>query len=1478
MLKTYELSNAQKRIWYVQKKHRNSSLFNIGGTVQINGTPDINILKRAIEQVIDNNEGFHYEFYEDKNEVYSYINRRKLNIEFKDFSLEKDCEAFQEWCREQAGSCFSMIKSPLYKLIIYKLSAEAYGYFIKIHHIIADGWSMKLFTDQITDIYESMVENKEISNSITSSYLDYIIEEERYLNSDKAREDKSFWLDMYSTIPYGSSISSNLLNGKRTSYVLEDDLMTQINAYLKCHRITINGFFVAAYLLYAYKKQGKTDQILGIPLLGRVSKKERAIFGNFTNTMPYRYQINNNLYINDMMKEVMAGLKKVYQHQKYPYNKLCENINLHKYNIDRLYDVCINYYNTMLSTNIHEIQVENTEFYNGQQEYALQIILRHWNNVRLQVDFDYQLEVYSENMISDIYKEFVGLIKKIVKQDTLTIKELNLLDDEEYKRVIYDFNKTDISYPLSKTWLDLFWETAKKYPERIAVSKDEEEINYEELDSKSDAAALYFSRFGIKKGDIAAIIPSYDITSIICIIGIIKIGAVYLPIDKKLPYRRISRILSESCANYLIGYDNHIEFEGEFIELTEDIFQNTYKGKEMITHPFVQDTVYIIYTSGSTGTPKGVMVTHKNLMNYLLWARDTYIKRDKEVFPLYSSFSFDFTVTSLFLPLICGGEIRLFENKDDKNIFRHILRDNKATIVKMTPSHIALMTDIPVADFSIHTFILGGENLKTAVCRKLDRHFKGKTVIYNEYGPTEATVGCMIFQYTDGDNSESVSIGRPISNTQIYILDKDLKPVPKHTLGELYIGGDSVAKGYYMREEETIERFIRNPFIQRGTIYKTGDLAFYKEDGNIYYCGRNDREQKIRGNRVNLSEIENKIMDSGMVSDVVVNAIELGEGKQLCAYLLSDTKEYHDKLKEYLKEILPDYMVPALYISLNAFPLTANGKVDINKLPMPSEEADLFTETAMNEALKQLLVIAEELLSKGKEILPGNNFFLLGGDSIKAIQISSYMYDRGYELTVKDILENPVFYKMARVIKHKRNSSYEQGICIGKPEKLPITEWFLNQEFKEAGHYNQSILVELKKEISKEQLNDVFYYIIKHHDALRINYDKKRQEFFYNNEHLNQRDIMRIISINQEDYDMDIAKLTKQFINPLFDLSRELLFRPYLILKGDKSYLLIMAHHLVMDAVSLSILLEDMGRLLALSKEQYTLPEKTASYMEFTRAFHRWSQSKNPCVKEWDTNKDSLLPIIREHGNENVSLSSVLELEISERISQCLRKEANDTYGTKASELQLMALLLALHDITQKNSFCIQTENHGRNLLEDVNINRTIGWFTILYPLNLTINDVSLKKQIINLKSQIRHRERLCYEFGILKYMRKEPLRDTDSICFNYLGEYIKDFNEFFELKYIFNSEDSSHLNQPPYFVEVNTAIYEKKLKVYIKYRRDLIDETTVEKLAEGFQLHLEEIVEHCVNLKKKEIMPENFDMVDLTYDELHGLLKEDED
>ena len=1304
-----------------------------------------------------------------------------------------------------------------------------------------------------------------------ASYLEYVLGEESYLQSGKCVEDRTFWLDMYDSIPENSSISSDILKGKRTTYIMDDSLMSEIDTYTRQNRITINGFFVGAYLLYAYKKTGNTDQIIGIPLLGRVAKNEREMFGNFTNTMPYRYQINNNLAVNDVMKEVMKDLKKVYLHQRYPYNKLCEDIKLSENKKERLYDVCINYYNTSLPTNMEQISVQNTEFYNGQQEYAMQIILRHWNHVKMQLDFDYQLAVYTEEMISDIYQELMLLIRKIVRYGTRPVKDLNLLEEQEYDSLIYGFNCTDVSYVPEKTWLDLFQECVSKYVDRIALSKGKECISYEELDRRSDIMAHILCGHGIKKGDIVAIIPKYDMASIASIVGIIKIGAVYLPIDEKLPHGRRSNILSESGTEYLVAYENETDFQGNFIKLTEDVWNEAYEEMDKGMPPCEEDMAYIIYTSGSTGTPKGVIITHKNLMNYLQWAKDTYIKRDKEVFPLYSSFSFDFTITSLFLPLICGGEIRLYDNLDGRNVFKYILEDNQSTIVKITPSHIALITDIPVKSSSIHTFILGGENLKTEVCRKLFNHFNRTAEIYNEYGPTEATVGCMIYRFQDVDNEEAVSIGKPISNTQIYMLDKDLQPVPKYALGEIYIGGASVAQGYYKGKKENNARFIKNPFIPDGKMYRTGDLAAFKEDGKLYYYGRNDNELKIRGNRVNLSEIESKIMESKMASDVVVKTVKLGNTEALCAYLLSEQIVPIDKLKTYLREELTDYMVPEFYETLQEFPLTINGKVDADKLPIPSKDTISDKDLTDNEALAQLLKIAEHVLHDSESILPDSNFFLLGGDSIKAIQISSHMFDNGYELSVKNILQNPIFYEMAREVKQKVHITYEQGICKGEVGNLPITEWFFNQKFQQEGQYNQSVLLELKKDVSIETINSCFCYLIKHHDTLRLNYDQEKKGLYYNNQHLKEGQVVKSISLSEDDNEVDMSEITEQLADPLFDLSHDLLIRPYLIRKGKKEYLLIIAHHLIMDAVSIRILLEDLGTLLALPKEKYSLPEKTASYAEFSKSLLQRSQSEKLNKNMWNFEKDELFPY--KNKKEEESKTAVLELEMSEKISQYVKKEANDTYNTKPEELQLIALAQAIQDITQEEDIRIQVEGHGRNLIEDINVNRTIGWFTVLYPLSLKVKPESLSKQINDLKTQIRSRKRIGYEFGLLKYYRKEPLKEASTICMNYLGEYTEESSNYFEVKQIFNSSDSSQLNSLPYSIMVNTLIYQRKLKIYITYRCNWIEEDVMKKLAEGFQFHLKRIVEHCINKNGEEITPQQFHMVDLTSEELGNLL-----
>lgn len=1441
----YELSNAQKRIWFTQKKYKDSPLFNIGGTVRIKGPVDLSLLKRALKVFIHDHTALRLRFTEQSGHVYQYVCDDEPEIETLDFASSSEPEAaYWKWCEESAKTAFPMTDRPLYYFAVFRLSDGDKGYFVKIHHILADGWSTKLLTEQVTRYYEAVRSGNILESGEKPSYLDAITKEqnERY---DKM---KVYWQEMFTPIPELLTRSDmRNLRGKRKTYYIDKETRQKLDACIAGSHISYHTFFTCLYLLYSYKKYGREDIVIGNPLLGRTGSTERRIFGNFTNTMPYRYLIDKNQTINEMLAAVSSDLKKSFVNQKYPYNLLYENLNFRENGAQRLYDVCINYYNTVLPKELDGYKIENTEFYNSEQEYALQIIIRHWKDGELQLDFDYQLSRYSERQIDNMYKQMTILMEQMMQSASSQVKDIMLLGETEKQAVIYQYNSTKQEYPKNKTWLDLFLSNVERYPRHIAVSKGLESLTYQELDIKSNQIAQHLFSTGVEAEDIVAAILGHDIDTVAAILAIMKCGAVYLPMDLNTPRNRIREILAESKARYLLVKEYDAEnYDVEVISLCHMTHDNDNLVKINLCTP--SDIAYLLYTSGSSGTPKGVPIHHKNLMNYLCWARNTYITKEREVFALYSSLAFDFTMTSIFLPLISGGEIRLYDGQSVKNIFSAVIRENMATIVKITPSHIPLLTDVPVDKLSIHTFIIGGEDLKRELCGKLYRNFHGDVSIYNEYGPTEATIGCMTYLYQEVDRENSVPIGRPIANTQIYLLDADLQPVPEDTTGEIYIGGDSVSAGYYMLPEETNKRFIDNPYIKDSIIYKTGDLAYRNEAGALVYYGRCGDEMKIRGNRVNLSEITSKIMESTMAENAYVCSVACGDSVQLCAYIIQNSSYDLEQLKEFLKTQLPEYELPQFYVCLREFPLTINGKIDSTKLPAPDFGSNIAE--SISDGQIDVLISAISSVISDRDILPKDNFYAIGGDSIKAIQISSRLQEKGYELTVRDILLNPTISSMSALIKIKNEQQYEQGICKGQIKKTPIVSRFFEQHFADEGYYNQSVLLKLKKFVSAKVLNKAFRVLIRHHDALRINYDGYTNQLFYNNRHLACKSIVKSkysLSLRPE----ILNKILNKKLNHRFNLKKDLLIRPYYITnQKDIGYLYITVHHLVIDGVSWRILLEDLAELLEhMDRSDFRLPAKTASCACYAEAYSKYSKAAHFDTSYWykicEERKD-IVPT--DVSGKTFGQRKKINFHLDKVYTEMFTGKANEKYHTKPDELLLIALAFALEEMYQFSDMRVDVERHGRDILGDADISRTVGWFTNIFPVHIRMTEEGYIEKIQSVREQIRQTGSRGYEYGILKYIKKQLEDREKNICLNYLGEYVQRPNKYFTLSRILFDNAVSPDNEVDSCFHINAFVMEKCLNIYIFYIDALEEDYLPHSFSSCYRRHLTDLLEHCVD------------------------------
>ncbi|MEL7148147.1 MAG: amino acid adenylation domain-containing protein, partial [Bacteroidota bacterium] len=583
------------------------------------------------------------------------------------------------------------------------------------------------------------------------------------------------------------------------------------------------------------------------------------------------------------------------------------------------------------------------------------------------------------------------------------------------------------------------------------------------------------------------------------ILGILRVGAAYLPIDTDYPEARKMYLLENSKASVLLTTQKmETDNLGIWTLLVEDA------SSEMVSKlPEIdpESLSYVIYTSGSTGQPKGVMLSHASLYNYLQWGSRYYLAGEKAVFPLYSSIAFDLTVTSIFLPLITGNSIVIYEGKEQALLIEEVIQSNKADIIKMTPSHLKLLIDgglLPKASGKLKKIIVGGEELETTLGQQAYAALDGAVEIYNEYGPTEATVGCMIHRFNGQEKTASVPIGQPVDNTSVFVLDQYLKPVPEGVRGELYVAGAGLAKGYLNNETLTRERFIENPF-QHGTrMYKTGDLACRLADGSLLYQERADDQVKIRGYRIELGEIENTIKSFEGIREAITVVSEKNNSKLLAAYFTADQEIDTASLKAYLSKHLPAYMLPTYFLAIDHIPLTVNGKVDRAALKAPEHALDTEVETASSLLEGVLVGIWADVLNIDKEVIGiSSNFFELGGHSLLAMKLINQM-SRNFEVSINlpDFFQDPTIKGVAHVIEsgHKETEVLPELVADveNRYEPFPLTDvqqayWIGRKDIYEFGGIGTHGYSEIfTPQLDIHRLTKVVNTMIDRHEMLRV--------------------------------------------------------------------------------------------------------------------------------------------------------------------------------------------------------------------------------------------------------------------------------------------------------------------------------------------------------------------------------------------------------
>jgi len=1472
----HNLTHPQKRIWYIDQINLASNLHNIGGNLNINGAININIMKKAINLIIKNNEGMRLRFTEIDSKPMQYITKfEEQEIDFLDFSTYPNPKKeYQKWATTVFKKSFNLSNEHLFYFAIYKTSNKNYGILFKIHHIISDGWSIALIQNQACELYTKLIHSQEITFNENHTYTNFINSEEKYITSKRFTKNKDFWTKKLKNPPpeflYNSAVS---VAGVRSSIEINTQLSTQIKDFIHHKKCSLNTFFTAAMLIYINKTTNEKDIIMGTGVFNRTNRVQRNTIGMFTSTMPLRFLLNTELTAGELTDQLNNELKACFLNQKYPYDLIVQDLELNKSGHDSLFRMTINYYNMTIDKQIDGMEVTVNEHYNGNQSYSMQLIVREWAEKNIELDFDYKTAEYTEAEIKAMQKAIINIVKQLMNEKML-VKNIQLAADNEINDRLYNFNLTENHYP-KKTVTELFEEQVAKHPHKDALEFEDKVITYQELNKKANQLANYLLDKGVSKKTLVSVLITHSPEVIISILAILKTGSTYLPIDPGYPIGRINQLMSDSGSEYLlinVKTDN-LNLPANIINITKTDF-SSYCSKNPPNKNCMDDLAYIIYTSGSTGTPKGVMIKHKGLTNYIYWASKKYFINESETMALYSSIAFDLTVTSIFTPLIAGKKIAIYNDDDAEFVLYRILRENKATIIKLTPAHLALLKGLDYKDSKVKRLIVGGDDLKVCLAKEINEIFGGVEV-YNEYGPTETVVGCMIHQYDEkADTALSVPIGHPVANTQIYILNEDLNMMPVGLPGELYISGDGTALGYLNNVELTLEKFIKNPFIPGQRMYKTGDMARYLENGSIEYIGRTDKQVKIRGHRVELGEIERCLSSIAGVENAVVVLNNL-----LNAYVVAEGNS-EEELKQKLSEMLPRYMMPTNFIFMDQLPLTINGKIDLDSLPDP-EAKEKELEVARTKIEEDFVDVLSEVLAI-EHISMNDNFYQLGGDSITAIQISSRLINIGYIVKAKDILNYETVKEIAAVIEIADNEVIDQGMASGSFPLTPIMKWFFEQKFTNENHYNQSIVLKIAN-FDMDKTKKALANLVRHHDALRLNYDRSSGMLYYNNE-FSDADIkvdyfdLSICASDEQDQQVDELGFN---LKAGLDIENGLLFKAGAFNLGERGHVLLLsAHHLVVDGVSWRIILEDLDYLLSEENNQdVKLPLKTHPFMVWANWLNGEYLKKSFNFEKvyWEDTlaHDFKYSFEFDRGPNIVGYSSTLSVELSVEKTKELLTVVNDVYSIGVHETLAVALSTIINDLTGQDEIVIELEGHGREEMDSkVNISRTVGWFTSLYPVRLRMAGDDLDGNIKSLKEQIRRVPNKGFDFGVMKYLKKEFADQGESyVRFNYLGNYESGMRRnSFEIADVGYEFDTDQRNKLTAILDINAVIVDGKLIITCGFSRNKFSEERIWIFLDKYVERIGEIIELCNTNPGKKFTPSDFSASDISQDDLDSL------
>ncbi|RAM53131.1 MAG: non-ribosomal peptide synthetase [Hapalosiphonaceae cyanobacterium JJU2] len=1486
------LSFAQQRLWFLEKLNPNSASYNIPFGLRLVGHLNVAALEQSFKEIIQRHEALRTNFVTVDGKPTQIIQLEPYwqlaVVDLQHLSISDREKTAQELVQQQAVEPFDLASDALIRATLIVLSDTQHWLNVSMHHVISDGWSMGVFVSELTALYNAYsIGQPSPLLPLTIQYADFAIWQREWLVGEVLQSQLSYWKQQLANAPTFLGLPTDrprpavqTFNGAYQEFSLSFELTQKLEKLSQQQGVTLFMTLLAAYNTLLYRYTGQEDILVGTPIANRDRSEIEGLIGFFVNTLVMRTDLAGNPTFSELLSRIREMALGAYAHQDLPFEMLVEALQPERdISHTPLFQVMFVLQNTPIpEIDLSGLSVSNLPIEISTAKFDLSLIMEN-SATGLIGWWEYNTDLFSSSTIERMIGHFVTLLEAIVANPQERISQLPMLTPFEQQQLLVEWNNTQSHYPQGKCIHQLFEEQVELTPDHVAVVFDNQQLTYHQLNCRANQLAHYLQSIGVGPDVLVGICLERSLEMLVGLLAILKAGGAYVPLDPEYPIERLRFMLEDTQVSVLLSQEKLVNKLGDrkvnviCLDSNWDII-NQQPLHDPTTSVKAQDLAYVMYTSGSTGQPKGVSIIHQGVVR-LVKQTDYVSFCEQEVFLQVAPISFDAATFEIWGSLLNGGKLVIYSyNTTSINELGQVIEQYQVTTLWLTAGLFRLMVDENIDALKpLRQLLAGGDVLSVTHVQKFLQTVENCRLI-NGYGPTENTTFTCCYQIPKSLSSDvSVPIGRPIANTQVYILDKNLQPVPIGVPGELHIGGVGLAQGYFNRPELTQQKFIPNPFdkskvkSRKSKLYKTGDLVRYLPDGNIQYLGRIDNQVKIRGFRIELGEIEAILSQHGDVQTCcVILREDIPGDKRLVAYVVAhqDCTPTISELRQFVKAKLPEYMIPNAFVILESLPFTPNGKIDRRALPAPDLSSNSDKYIAPRTPIEELLAQIWTQVLKVEQIGIDDNFFELGGHSLLATQLVSRIRNIfKVELPLRQLFATATVAELASLIGqlHQQNSQLSAPPILRRAENAELVLshaqqrlWFLDQFEPDSPFYNIPFGLRLVGTLNIGALEQSLQEIIARHEALRTNFitaDGKPTQIIQiaANWTLTVVDLQHLPSTEQEIAAQELVQ--QQAIEP-FDLAHHTLIRATLVVLSNTEYMLfICMHHIVSDGWSMGVFAQELAALYNAYSEGKTSPlaPLPIQYADFALWQRQWLQGEvlQSQLSYWEQQlkdapallslpTDRLRPAVQTYNGTHQEFA--LSVELTNKLTKLSQEQGVTLFMTL-----LAAFDTLLYRYTGQEDILVGSPIANRDRSE---IEGLIGFFvnTLVMRSNLRGNP-----SFSELLTRVREMAMSAYSHQNLPFeMLVEALQPERDISHTPV------FQVMFVLQNAPTSSglELSGLNVSSLPVKLTTSRFDLTLIMYNtpnglgglwEYNTDLFDASTIERMTGHYVTLLESII-----------------------------------